>query len=144
MQDQKQSEKLWHCSNLFRIENQQIVADKITQNSFAESVFFCNSGTEAVEAGIKVIRKYFNTANEKRFKIICAKNSFHGRTYAAISASGKSKLTEGFEPVLKPATCNLPERIASSWAALLSTGKKTTFFPVILDMCLTNPSQMFA
>ena len=95
-----QAEKIWHCSNLFKIENQQMVADKITQNSFAESVFFCNSGTEAVEAGIKVIRKYFNAINEKRFKIICAKNSFHGRTYAAISASGKSKLTEGFEPVL--------------------------------------------
>ena len=95
-----QAEKIWHCSNLFRIENQQIVADKITENSFAESVFFCNSGTEAVEAGIKVIRKYFNAVNEKKFKIICAKNSFHGRTYAAISASGKSKLTEGFEPVL--------------------------------------------
>ncbi len=96
-----QAEKIWHCSNLFKIENQQIVADKITTNTFAESVFFCNSGTEAVEAGIKAIRKYFSDKDKKKFNIICAKNAFHGRTYAAISASGKSKLTDGFEPVLK-------------------------------------------
>ncbi len=95
-----QAEKIWHCSNLFKIENQQIVADKITKNSFADSVFFCNSGTEAVEAGVKAIRKYYNYKKEKKFKIICARNSFHGRTYAAISASGKSKLTDGFEPIL--------------------------------------------
>ncbi len=96
-----QAEKIWHCSNLFKIEKQQVVADKITKNSFAQSVFFCNSGTEAVESGIKVIRKYFNDKKSKKFKIICAKNSFHGRTYAAISASGKSKLTDGFEPILE-------------------------------------------
>ena len=96
-----QADKIWHCSNLFKIGNQKVVADKITKNSFAESVFFCNSGTEAVEAGIKVIRKFFNDKNIKKTKVICAKNAFHGRTYAAISASGKSKLTEGFEPILK-------------------------------------------
>ncbi len=95
-----QAEKIWHCSNLFKIETQQIVADRITKNSFANSVFFCNSGTEAIEAGVKVIRKYFNDKGSKKFKIICANNSFHGRTYAAISASGKSKLTDGFEPLL--------------------------------------------
>ncbi len=95
-----QAEKIWHCSNLFKIESQQLVADKIVNNSFAHSVFFCNSGTEAIEAGIKVIRKYFNNKKSKKSKIICANNAFHGRTYAAISASGKSKLTEGFEPLL--------------------------------------------
>ncbi len=95
-----QAEKIWHCSNLFKIETQKLVADRITKNSFAEKVFFCNSGTEAIEAGIKVIRKYFNDNKFKKTKIICAKNAFHGRTYAAISASGKSKLTEGFEPLL--------------------------------------------
>ena len=95
-----QADKIWHCSNLFKIENQQTVADKITNNSFAKSVFFCNSGTEAVEAGVKAIRKYFANIGSKKYKIICANNSFHGRTYAAISASGKTKLTEGFEPVL--------------------------------------------
>ena len=95
-----QAEKIWHCSNLFKIESQQLVADRIVKNSFAHSVFFCNSGTEAIEAGIKVIRKFFNDKNKKKSKIICANNAFHGRTYAAISASGKSKLTEGFEPLL--------------------------------------------
>ena len=62
-----QAEKIWHCSNLFKIESQQIVADKITEYSFAKSVFFCNSGTEAVEAGVKVVRKYFNDKNKKLF-----------------------------------------------------------------------------
>ena len=95
-----QAEKIWHCSNLLKLVINKSCADKITKNSFAKSVFFCNSGTEAVEAGIKAIRKYFNNQNVKKYKIICAKNAFHGRTYAAISASGKSKLTEGFEPVL--------------------------------------------
>ena len=95
-----QAEKIWHCSNLFKIESQQLVADRIVKNSFAHSVFFCNSGTEAIEAGIKAIRKFFKDKNIKKSKIICANNAFHGRTYAAISASGKSKLTEGFEPLL--------------------------------------------
>ena len=95
-----QGEKIWHCSNLFKITGQETVAKKIVKNSFASNVFFCNSGAEAVEAGVKVVRKYFNSQNSKKYKIICAKNSFHGRTYAAISSSGKSKLTEGFEPVL--------------------------------------------
>ena len=95
-----QGEKIWHCSNLFKITGQETVAKKIVKNSFASNVFFCNSGAEAVEAGVKVVRKYFNSQNSKKYKIICAKNSFHGRTYAAISSSGKSKLTEGFEPIL--------------------------------------------
>ena len=61
-----QAEKIWHCSNLFKIKNQQIVADKITKNSFADSVF-CNSGTEAVEAGVKAIRNY-NYKKKKNLK----------------------------------------------------------------------------
>ena len=95
-----QGEKIWHCSNLFKITGQEMAAKKIVKNSFASNVFFCNSGAEAVEAGVKVVRKYFNSQNLNKYKIICAKNSFHGRTYAAISSSGKSKLTEGFEPIL--------------------------------------------
>lgn len=121
-----QAEKIWHCSNLFKINNQKIVADKITKNSFAHSVFFCNSGTEAVEAGVKVVRKYFAKKGSKKYKILCAKNSFHGRTYAAISASGKSKLTEGFEPILKGfkqvsfnSTSEIKENIDKETAAIL-------------------------
>ncbi len=95
-----QGDKLWHCSNLFRINGQELVAKRIVKNSFASKVFFCNSGAESVEAGIKVVRKYFNSKGYDKYKIICAKNSFHGRTYAAISTSGKSKLTDGFFPIL--------------------------------------------
>jgi len=97
----EQSEKIWHCSNLFKISSQGLAAKKIVDNSFAESVFFCNSGAESVEAGIKVIRKYFSEKKIKKHKIICANNSFHGRTMAAISASGQSKLTEGYYPILE-------------------------------------------
>ncbi len=96
-----QGDKLWHCSNLFRINGQELVAKRIVKNSFASKVFFCNSGAESVEAGIKVVRKYFNSKGSDKYKIICAKNSFHGRTYAAISTSGKSKLTDGFFPILE-------------------------------------------
>ena len=59
-------------------------------------MFFCNSGAEAIESGIKVVRKYFSERKSRKFKIICANNSFHGRTIAAISASGQSKLVNGF------------------------------------------------
>ena len=96
----EQSEKIWHCSNLFTISQQKTVAKRIVENSFASSVFFCNSGAESVEAGIKVVRKFFHHDKKNKYKIICAKNSFHGRTFGAISASGKSMLTEGFDPIL--------------------------------------------
>ena len=98
----EQAGKLWHCSNLFKIKGQDKVAKKITENSFAESVFFCNSGTEAVEAGIKALRRYYFSKNKvKRNEIICVQNAFHGRTYAAISASGQQRMLEGFLPSLK-------------------------------------------
>ena len=84
-----QAGKLWHCSNLFKIKGQEIVAKKIVDNSFANSVFFCNSGAEAVEAGIKAIRRYFYLKKSKKYKIICVNNAFHGRTFATISAAGQ-------------------------------------------------------
>ncbi len=96
-----QAEKIWHCSNLFTINGQITVAERIAKNSFADSVFFCNSGAEAVESGIKAVRKYYYEKNEQKFKIICTNNSFHGRTFGAISACGKSSMINGFEPVLE-------------------------------------------
>ena len=97
----EQAGKLWHCSNLFKIKGQDSVAKKITDHSFAEKVFFCNSGAEAIEAGIKALRRYFFVNGKKNKKnIICVKNAFHGRTYAAISASGQSRMLEGFLPAL--------------------------------------------
>ncbi|MAY90966.1 MAG: acetylornithine transaminase [Rickettsiales bacterium] len=96
-----QAGKLWHCSNLFKIKGQETVAKKIVEHSFANNVFFCNSGAEAVEAGIKAIRKYFFVNNPKKNKIICVNNAFHGRTLGAIAAAGQKKMLEGFNPHLK-------------------------------------------
>ena len=96
----EQADKIRHCSNLFKITGQHLVAKKIVDNSFASNVFFCNSGAEAIESGIKVVRKYFSERKSRKFKIICANNSIHGRTIAAISASGQSKLVNGFHPTL--------------------------------------------
>ncbi len=97
----EQAGKLWHCSNLFKIKGQENVAKKIVEHSFASNVFFCNSGAEAVEAGIKAIRSFFYKKNKKRNKIICVDNAFHGRTLGAISAGGQKKLLEGFSPKLE-------------------------------------------
>ena len=97
----EQAGKLWHCSNLFKIKGQESVAKKITDHSCADKVFFCISGAEAIEAGIKALRRYFFVNGKKNKKnIICVKNAFHGRTYAAISASGQSRMLEGFQPAL--------------------------------------------
>ena len=96
----EQAGKLWHCSNLFKIKGQETVAKKIVDHSFASNVFFCNSGAEAVEAGIKAIRKYFYLNKKNKYKIICVNNAFHGRTLGAISAAGQDKLLEGFDPRL--------------------------------------------
>ena len=94
-----QSKKVWHVSNAFEIPEGEKLAKRLTENSFAEYVIFQNSGAEATEVAIKVARKYFYT-KKKFFKnrILCIKNSFHGRTLAAIHASGSKKMTEGFGP----------------------------------------------
>ena len=94
-----QSKKLWHVSNAFIIPEGEILARKIVKKTFASSVMFQNSGTEATEAAIKIARRYFYSKGKpEKNRIICIKNSFHGRTIAAIYASGSKKLTEGFGP----------------------------------------------
>ncbi|MHA1113261.1 MAG: aspartate aminotransferase family protein [Alphaproteobacteria bacterium] len=94
-----QGAKLWHTSNLFRIPGQERLAAKLVANSFADTVFFCNSGAEAVEAGLKMVRKYQNeTGNPERFRVITCSASFHGRTLATIAAAGQEKLLAGFGP----------------------------------------------
>ncbi|MDR1616563.1 MAG: aspartate aminotransferase family protein [Syntrophomonadaceae bacterium] len=98
----EQSEKLWHCSNLFWIEPQIELARKLVQNSGLSKAFFCNSGAEANEAAIKLVRKYFYRRGEqKRRSIIAFRNSFHGRTMAALTATGQSKYQEGFAPLVE-------------------------------------------
>ena len=94
-----QAKKLWHVSNAFIIPEGENLAKRLTKNTFADSVIFQNSGAEATEAAIKVARRYFYSIGKpNKNRIICIKNSFHGRTIAAISASGSKKMTEGFGP----------------------------------------------
>ncbi len=95
----KQSKKLWHVSNSFIIPEGEELATKLTNRTFADAVIFQNSGAEATEAAIKVARRYFYSIGKpKKNRILCIKNSFHGRTIAAINASGSKKMTEGFGP----------------------------------------------
>jgi len=95
----KQSKKLWHVSNAFVIPEGERLAKRLTQKTFADLVMFQNSGAEATEAAIKVARRYFYSIGQpKKNRILCIKNSFHGRTLATIFASGSKKMTEGFGP----------------------------------------------
>lgn len=96
-----QAEKLIHTSNLFHIGPQAELAKLLVENSFADRVFFCNSGAEANEAAIKLVRKYFSDRKENRFQIISMEKSFHGRTMAAMAATGQEKIRKGFEPLLE-------------------------------------------
>ncbi len=98
---QKQAQRLIHVSNLYHIEPQIRLARLIVENSFADRVFFCNSGAEANEAAIKLARRYGKEHfGEERYWIITAYNSFHGRTMATITATGQEKVRKGFEPLL--------------------------------------------
>ena len=95
----KQSKKLWHVSNAFQIPEGEKLAKRLTQKTFADSIIFQNSGVEATEAAIKVAKRYFYSIGQpKKNRILCIKNSFHGRTLATIYASGSKKMTEGFGP----------------------------------------------
>ena len=95
----KQSKKLWHVSNAFEIPEGEKLAKKLCQKTFADYVIFQNSGTEATETAIKVARRYFfSVGKPNKNRILCVKNSFHGRTIAAINASGSKKMIEGFGP----------------------------------------------
>ena len=93
----KQSKKLWHVSNAFEIPEGEKLAKKLCKKTFADYVMFQNSGAEATEAAVKVARRYFYSIGKPhKTRILCVKNSFHGRTLAAIFASGSKKMTEGF------------------------------------------------
>ncbi len=97
-----QARKLIHVSNLFHIEPQIRLAELLVQNTFADKVFFCNSGAEANEGAIKLVRKYFSDRGETdRFHIITMEGSFHGRTLAALAATGQTKYRKGFEPTVQ-------------------------------------------
>ena len=126
-----QSKKLWHVSNAFQIPEGEKLAKKLCQKTFADYVMFQNSGAEATEAAIKVARRYFYTIGKpNKNRILCIKNSFHGRTIAAIYASGSKKMTEGFGPKIpgfdhinfkniEPRFPNLRNKIKKNTAAIM-------------------------
>ena len=95
----KQSKKLWHVSNAFIIPEQERLAKRLKQKTFADFIFFQNSGAEATEAAIKFARRYlYSKGQARKNRILCINNSFHGRTLATIFASNSKKATEGFGP----------------------------------------------
>ena len=97
----EQAGKLWHTSNLYNIPNQERLAELLVRHTFADTVFFTNSGTEAMECAVKMARKYHHAKGQpERTRIITFDGSFHGRTIAMISAAGGEKLTAGFGPLL--------------------------------------------
>jgi acetylornithine/N-succinyldiaminopimelate aminotransferase len=97
----EQAQKLWHVSNLYNIPQQQALADKLVASTFADTVFFTNSGTESCELAVKMARKYwFDQGTPHRTEIITFNGSFHGRSSAGIAAAGSEKMTKGFGPLL--------------------------------------------
>ena len=95
----EQARKVWHTSNLYRIPGGERLAERLIDNTFAEKVFFCNSGAEALEASIKMARRYqYSKGRPERFRIVTFEGAFHGRTLATIAAGGQPKYLEGFGP----------------------------------------------
>lgn len=96
---EEQGRRLWHCANLYRIPEGERLAERLVAASFADTVFFTNSGAEAMECGIKLVRKYHDdTGSPGRHKIITCRGAFHGRTLTTISAAGNEKYMKGFLP----------------------------------------------
>jgi len=126
-----QAKKVWHVSNAFIIPEGERLAKRLTQKTFADYVLFQNSGTEATEAAIKAARRYFYSIGKpNKNRILCVKNAFHGRTIAAIFASGSKKMTEGFGPKVpgfdhiefrkfKPRFPNIRNKIKKNTAAIM-------------------------
>jgi acetylornithine/N-succinyldiaminopimelate aminotransferase len=97
----EQANKLWHTSNLYTVPEQEALATRLVEHTFADTVFFCNSGTEATELAVKMARKYwYESGAPERTTILTFEGAFHGRSIAAISAAGSEKLTKGFGPLL--------------------------------------------
>ena len=141
----KQSKKVWHVSNAFIIPEQEKLAKRLTQKTFADYVAFQNSGAEATEVAIKVARRYFYSKGKpKKNRILCLNNSFHGRTLATIFASNNKKSTEGFFPKVEGFDHfnfgnhkELEKKITSKTAAIMvETIMGEGGIKVIPDFCL--------
>ena len=96
----EQAGTVWHVSNLYRIPEQEALAARLAEATFADTVFFTNSGTEACELAVKMARKYWYEKGQDRFEIIAVAGAFHGRPTAAIAAAGSEKLAKGFGPLM--------------------------------------------
>ncbi|MCZ2328022.1 aspartate aminotransferase family protein [Bartonella sp. F02] len=95
----QQAEKLWHVSNVFQSPEQEALATRLCENSFADKVFFCTSGAEALECAIKTARRYhYTSGHPERVEIITFEGAFHGRTLATLAATGRKQYLEGFDP----------------------------------------------
>lgn len=95
----EQAEKLWHTSNLYRVAGQEKLAARLVANSFADTMFFCNSGAEAMECALKMARRYHQAQGAKdKYRVITARGAFHGRTLATVAAGGQEKHLDGFAP----------------------------------------------
>ncbi len=120
---QKQAETLVHTSNLYWIEQQARLAERLARRSFADQAFFCNSGAESVEAAIKLARKRGHELRGPNcYDIVCLEGSFHGRTLAAITATGQPQYQHGFEPLVPGFTHIAPNDV---YAAQLAIGQRT-------------------
>lgn len=101
----EQAQRLWHTSNLYFTEPQAKLAKKLVELTFGEKVFFANSGAEAVETALKLARRYaFENYGKQKYKFLALNNSFHGRTFGALSVTGQPQYWEGFEPLLPEVT----------------------------------------
>lgn len=97
----EQAQKIWHVSNLYHIPEQEKLADLLVAHTFADTVFFTNSGTEAAELAIKMVRKFWDAEGQpERIEILTFEGAFHGRSTGAIAASGSEKMTKGFGPLM--------------------------------------------
>ena len=125
-----QAQLVWHTSNLFRVTGQEKLASRLVANSFADTVFFTNSGVEAWECGVKVARKYHShNGNPKRWRVITVGGAFHGRTLAAIAAAKTEKLVAGFGPM-------------ADGFDQVAFGNLNELRMAVTDLCVMRPSRM--
>ena len=125
-----QAEKLWHVSNIFRIPDQEALAARLCELSFAEVCFFTNSGTEAIECALKTARKYHSANGQpERIDVIGFEGAFHGRTYAAVNAAGNPGYTAGFGPEL-PGYVHLAW---DDWQALEAAAARPTAAAILIE-----------
>ena len=127
-----QASRLWHTSNLYVIPNQEKLADLLVEHTFADTAFFTNSGTEAMEAAVKMARKYWHhLGHPERHEVIALNGSFHGRTLAMISAAGAKKLVSGFAPLMPGFKQIDPEDLKAAEAAVDGSTAAIMVEPII-------------